>query len=105
MEAGVEQFSADTWVEVPALALALEGFRPNPAVGAPRIAFTLPDVGPARLEVFDVVGREVFSRDLGSLPAGPQRLTLDGTTLSPGIYVTRLTRGGRTLSARGVVTR
>jgi len=32
-EQGFEHFSAETWVEVPALKLALGGLRPNPAVG------------------------------------------------------------------------
>lgn len=105
LEAGVEQFGAETWVVVPALALALEGFRPNPAAGSPVVAFTLPDASPARLELFDVAGRQVLAREVGSLAAGRQQVSLADAGISPGLYVIRLSRVGRTLSARGVVTR
>jgi hypothetical protein len=105
MEGAVEQFSAETWVDVPALALALEGFRPNPAMGSPTISFTLPGSGPARLEVFDVTGRQMFGEDVGSLSGGHHEVAATGVRFAPGLYVVRLSGAGRTLSTRGVVTR
>ena len=104
---GVERLTAETWVDVPAaLVLALEGFRPNPAVGPPAVAFTLPDASPARLELLDVGGRRILSREVGSLGPGRHLLRLDqGPPLAPGLYVLRLAQGGRLLIARGAVIR
>jgi hypothetical protein len=102
---GAEQLTAETWVEVPAVALGLEGFRPNPAVGSPTVSFTVPGTGPARLEVFDVTGRQMFGEDVGSLSAGHHEIAATGVRFAPGLYVVRLSGAGRTLSTRGVVTR
>jgi hypothetical protein len=102
---GEERFSAEAWVEVPASpSLALEGFRPNPAVGAPVISFTLPASAPGRIELFDLAGRRVAERDLASVPAGRHAVQLEPFgTLRPGAYVARLTHAGRAVTARGVV--
>src|SRR5262249_3398652 len=62
---GRDVTAGETWVDVPAtLALALRGAVPNPAVGALWIGFTLPDAGAARLEVTDVAGRRVATREV-----------------------------------------
>jgi hypothetical protein len=88
------------------LAVALEGFRPNPASGAPTVAFTLASASPAAIEVFDLAGRRVLRRDVGGLGAGPHVITLGtGAVLTPGMYLVRLHQVGRTVSARGVVVR
>ncbi len=104
MEAGVEQFSTETWVVVPALKLALEGLRPNPAVGEMVVAFTLPGGAPARLELLDVTGREWLAREVGDLGSGSHVMRLGGA-VPAGMYWLRLTQGGRSLLARGVVVR
>ena len=103
-EGGAERFHGETWVSVPALALALEGLRPNPAVGELVAAFTLPDGSPARLQLLDVTGRVWIARDVGDLSAGSHLLRLGGS-LPAGMYWLRLTQGGRSLLARGVVVR
>jgi hypothetical protein len=102
-----EQFTAETWVEVPlAPELALEGLRPNPSLGPTRVAFTLPAAGDARIEVLDVAGRRVARRDVGPLAAGRHVVELaEARSLAPGVYVIRLSFAGRTLQARGVVMR
>jgi len=108
IEDGVQQFTSEAWVDVPrALELALEGFRPNPVVmDRPVVAFALPAAGSARLDVLDVTGRRVLSRDVGALGPGRHAVRLDdGAHLAPGVYLIRLTREGRALRARGVVTR
>jgi hypothetical protein len=54
----------------------------------------------------DVSGRRVFSREVGSLGLGEHVIRVDGdASLSPGLYVVRLTRGGRSLSAKAVTVR
>jgi hypothetical protein len=86
--------------------LALEGFRPNPAIVGAAISFALPDAGPAILEVHDVRGRLVFSRQVGLLGPGQHLVQLDGVaTLGPGMYWLRLIRSDQTLTAKGILVR
>jgi hypothetical protein len=101
-ESGAEKFYGETWVVVPALALALEGLRPNPAVGELVASFTLPSGSPARLQLLDVTGRVLLAREVGDLGAGSHLLRL-GDSVPAGMYWLRLTQGGRSLLARGVV--
>ena len=54
----------------------------------------------------DVAGRRVFRRDLNDFGAGRHTLAIDvARALRAGVYLIRLTHGGRVLHARGVVTR
>src|SRR6185436_7936080 len=99
-------FSTETWVEVPRrVELALAGLRPNPAAGEPVVAFSLATREPARLEAFDLSGRRVFSRDVGSLGPGHHTLRLDSGILRPGLYSLRLTQGSREVRAKAAVVR
>lgn len=103
---GGEQFTAETWVDVPALALSLSGFRPNPAVGVATVAFSLPDDRPARLDVIDVKGRIVRTRDVGSLGRGSHVLPFASEApLGAGMYWIRLNHPERTLTVKGLVLR
>jgi hypothetical protein len=94
-------------VDVPRLAeFALGGVSPNPAREQLAVAFSLPDAAPARLEAFDLVGRRVALREVGPLGGGSHVVRLDeGRELAPGVYLVRLTRGNRTLTARAVIVR
>jgi len=107
MEAGQEVFLGETWVDVPVLPeLTLAGFRSNPAREDLSVTFSLPDASPARLELFDVGGRRIAAREVGTLGAGSHVLTLgDARTLAPGDYLLRLSRGTRSLTARAVILR
>jgi hypothetical protein len=107
VEDGAERHTAEIWVEVPhALALALEGLRPNPAARELTASFTLPSAASATLELLDLAGRRVSEHRVGSLGPGRHALRLgDGRQLAPGVYWLRLTQGGRALTARGVVVR
>jgi hypothetical protein len=104
---GTEQFTSETWVDVPLGAVfALEGARPNPVVSAMNASFSLANGAPATLSVIDVTGRQVHSREVGSLGAGRHVVPLDlGTRMAPGLYWLKLTQGGRSLLARAVVIR
>jgi len=106
-ENGVETFVGEAWVDVPlALELALAGAQPNPAMSELAVAFTLPDATPARLEAFDLAGRRVATMDVGALGAGRQLVRLgEGRVLGCGVYLVRLTRGGRALTTRAVIVR
>ena len=70
------------------------------------VSFSLPSDRPARLELFDLGGRRLFAREVGSLGAGQHRFDVGaGTTLRAGMYVLRLTQGQETRSLKAVVVR
>ncbi len=100
-----QTFAGEVWVVVPSeTRLALRGLTPNPApAGAALVTFSLPDASPARLDVLDVAGRRVFGREVGSLGGGEHVLRLGGGSLPAGLYLVRLTRGGRALTAKAVI--
>jgi hypothetical protein len=96
----------ETWVDVPgASVFALLGVRPQPAgPGDLRVAFSLVEAGPVRLELFDTGGRCVDSQDLGALDGGSHLVSIArGARIRAGIYFARLTQGGRSASTRVVV--
>ena len=86
--------------------LVLRGAIPNPARGEPLVAsFSLPDAQPAMLALFDLAGREVVRREVGSLGPGRHAVALGGGGLAAGIYIVRLTRSGASLETRVAVVR
>ena len=83
--------------------LAILGIHPNPMATRGTVRFALPGSAPAALEMFDIAGRRVWSREVGALP-GEHSLTLaDGKHLPAGVYLVRLARGSRIASARAIV--
>ncbi len=107
IEEGAETFGGEVTVEVPLRAeFALAGARPNPAVRSLHVMFSLPDLAPARVEVLDVSGRRVASREVHAAQAGAQTVEFgEATTLRAGVYLVRLTQHGRSLTRRAVVIR
>ena len=88
------------------IAFALESVRPNPSRSgsAMRLPLTLPDSGPASLQLVDVRGRLVATREVGSLGAGRHVVDLaTGLELRAGVYLVRLTQGGLQRTTRAVV--
>jgi hypothetical protein len=101
--AGGQSWFGEVWVDVPAsVVLALEGTRPNPAVGDFVVAFALPVASPATLEVFDISGRSVLSKSLVGLPPGRHVVAL-GRAPRSGLYFLRLRQGAHEVSMRAVV--
>ena len=85
---------------------ALEGFVPNPARSGFRVAFSLPDFSPARVELFDLAGRLVRSRSIEAPQPGRHEIQFDRADALPaGVYVLRLTQGARIMQARGAIVR
>ena len=84
---------------------ALDAAAPNPTAGPARITFALPEAGPVRLAVYDVLGREVARLVDGELGAGRHVAALDGAALPGGTYLYRLDAGGRTLVRQLTVVR
>jgi hypothetical protein len=86
--------------------LAIEGTRPHPAVGTMLVSIVLPAPGPATIEAFDLSGRRVLFQRLEDLGPGRHSVRMRASeALRPGVYVLRLSEGGRSTSARVVVVR
>ena len=104
-DGGTEVHAGEVWVEVPlSTRFTLRGAVPNPAVTGLQVAFTLPSAGPVRLELYDVGGRLVLERTT-ILGAGSHVTNLGGADLAAGVYLVRLTHGGRSLTSRASVMR
>jgi hypothetical protein len=76
---------------------------PNPFNPITSIAYQLPSGSSARLEVYDILGRMVESRDLGWLPAGEGRLDFDGSGLASGVYFYRLSTDTAALTKKMIL--
>jgi hypothetical protein len=108
VEADVRIGAAGVAVEspLPAGLLSIEKVWPNPAVGAFAVSFAFTGAGSAKLEVFDVAGRRVLARELKASRAERQSVVLgEGLDLPAGIYLVRLSRAGRAVSARVAMLR
>jgi len=88
-------------------AFALAGAWPNPA--GPHagftVSFSLPSDEPATLELVDLNGRRLLSREVGGLGAGSHTLSLQSETagLSSGVYLLRLSQRGHSVSSKVVL--
>jgi hypothetical protein len=66
--------------------------------------FSLPSWQPAELELYDLTGRRVSARDVGTLGPGEHSLQLAADMrISPGMYWLRLSQGSERSTARIVV--
>ncbi len=92
---------------LPAVGLAIRRTTPNPVMSARmRVEFVLDDASPARLELLDVAGRSLISKEVGAMGPGVHALELEaGVPLRPGIYFLRLAQGGNEVCARATVLR
>jgi hypothetical protein len=99
---GAFSISSPVGVGDDAISFALRGVSPNPSKGPFGINFSLPDGKKATLSVFDVSGRRVAAREVGSLGAGRHNVTL-GKSLKAGVYMIRLDREGASLTTRAAV--
>lgn len=68
----------------------LEQNYPNPFNPTTNIAFTLPVRSNVRIQVFDILGREIESVDLGSRSAGQHIYEFNGSNRASGVYFYRL---------------
>ena len=66
---------------------------PNPFNPATNVEFTLPASSNVQLRVYNMLGQEVATLVNGTLTAGTHTVRFDGSRLSTGVYVYRLTAG------------
>jgi hypothetical protein len=83
--------------------LALLGSRPLSGGGC-EIRFSLATPEPARLDVFDLAGRRLLTRDLGAFGPGVHSTTVRSSELSRGVFFVRLAQGERRTNSRIVLT-
>jgi hypothetical protein len=68
---------ADEEMSLPEDGLLLTNF-PNPFNSSTLISFNLPAYGPARLEIYDILGQQVKTMILGNLTAGAHSVSWNG---------------------------
>ncbi len=86
--------------ESPELPVAFTlGNYPNPFNGSTVINFTLPGDSDCRLEVFSPVGSRVFATEIRGVK-GINNYNFDASSLISGVYLYRLTAGGKALTGK-----
>ncbi len=78
------------------------GNYPNPFNGSTVIQFTLPNDSDCRLEVFSPVGSRVFAVDIKGV-TGTNSYSFDASSFNSGVYLYRLTAGGKTLTGKMIL--
>ena len=98
----LEPASADVWVTAASSgSIALATPWPNPAHGAVSLAYTTSTSSPAELEIFDIVGRRVWSRRWDAPAPGPHHVVLPvGELPRSGLYFVRLRQAGDSVTRR-----
>jgi len=83
---------------------AIVGNYPNPFNPATTIRYVLPEAGYVKLQVYDLLGREVTTMDLGLQQAGERDAVFEAANLSSGVYLYRMKvdfqSGGRQASSQ-----
>ncbi len=76
------------------LEISLNGAYPNPFNPVTSIEFTVPEMMSVEVSVLDLQGRLVDKIAEGMYEMGTHQVTLNGNSLSSGIYFVRLDAGG-----------
>jgi|GEM_PF-2115114 len=76
---------------------------PNPFINFTTIAYTLTERSEVRLQIFDLLGREVSILFEGSKQAGEHRETWDALNVPTGVYLVRLTTNDGLRATKSVV--
>ena len=77
---------------------------PNPFRGRTVLSYALPRPGRVVLEVFDLTGRSVARPVDAFKPAGRYSAALSAKGLAPGVYIARLSSGGRSTTRKLILT-
>jgi glycerophosphoryl diester phosphodiesterase len=99
-EPGVRKGAADVLALAPTTS-ALG--TPRETGSSVRVAFRLPDDGAARLDLLDIAGRRLDSREVGAFGMGAHETNL-GHGLRPGIYFVRLSHAQESVRAKVAIT-
>jgi len=78
---------------------------PNPFNPTTTVAFSLPSRSAVRFEVYDMMGRQVESRDLGILSSGDHEIPFDASAMASGIYLYRVVTDDGSLVRKMTLTK
>jgi photosystem II stability/assembly factor-like uncharacterized protein len=78
---------------------------PNPFNASAILQFVLPARSGVTIQIFDILGRCVFAKELGSLDAGAHLERLDASQWTSGIYFARLSAGKSAKTQKVVLLR
>lgn len=85
----------DVETELPSQFTLYSNF-PNPFNPTTNIKFDLPESANVKIQVVDVLGRQVLEMNEGTLSSGQKVVTLDGSRLSSGVYYYKVVAEGST---------
>ena len=89
-----------------ATTLALLPTRPNPVRDLARVAFTVAEASPVRVELYNMLGQRVQVLFEGAMAAGAEQVVnVDASRLAAGVYVIRLESAGAQVTQRVTVVR
>jgi hypothetical protein len=89
----------DEYGALPAMPMLLSNY-PNPFNAQTTIRFSLPEAGRVEIDVFDILGRKVDYVFSGDLQAGEHGVVWDAGGNPSGIYLYRLSVGGRAVTGK-----
>jgi hypothetical protein len=73
---------------------------PNPAADFANLVFGVTESSKVSVDVFNVLGAQVMSTDLGTIPAGEQRIELNFSELEAGMYIVNVTANNNVSTLR-----
>ena len=76
---------------------------PNPAVGAATITYKLDKASEVNFTVTDLMGKVVYTQNLGNQPAGGHHINLNTSSFANGMYMYNFEIGGQKASRKFVV--
>jgi hypothetical protein len=85
--------------------VAVRALFPSPARGSATLRYELSESGPARIEIYNLLGQRVRTVLDRRQPGGRYEETLDLSGLASGMYLMRLTTGGTVQTERLTVVR
>jgi hypothetical protein len=101
LEVWFDQYEPEIWINVEVSPVipqdfGIESIYPNPFNPNCTISYSVQETTPLKLNVFDIVGRLVYQKDLGIKPAGLFNEVLDLSHVSSGTYVVQLQGNNQT---------
>ena len=78
---------------------------PNPTNDISNLTFGVAQSSDVTVTVYNMVGAQVMSQDLGTVQAGEQRMELDFSNVEAGLYIVSLNVNGNVSTVRVTLTK
>jgi hypothetical protein len=76
---------------------------PNPFKGMTTVSVTLPKASNVTISITNIVGQKIINLDKGFVQSGKQLFTVDGSSLTSGVYFCTVTVDGKAFSQKMIV--